>query len=306
MAGDPHDASIVVEQLTKRYEATTAVDDLSFEVRPGIVTGFLGPNGAGKTTTMQAVVGLLAPTSGQTTIFGRRYRDLDEPALTVGALIEGAGHHPAMTGRNVLLVRAAASGISSARVDEVLEEVGLTAAGRRRVGGYSLGMRQRLGLASALLGVPQVLILDEPANGLDPEGVRWIRGLLRGLADAGRTVFVSSHVLAEVAKFADEVVVIDNGRLVAHTRVDALTTDHQVVVRTPELRRLSSVLASSGGTVTEQGDEALTVTQLDAEDVGRLAARHGIVLHELRTERADLESAFLALTAHHHASESTR
>ena len=303
VASDLDNPAIVVDHLTKRYGDTVAVDDLSFAVRPGIVTGFLGPNGAGKTTAMRAILGLITPTAGTATVLGRAYRDLDDPTRTVGALVDGAGHHPAMTGRRALRVQAAAAGLPDARVDEVLSLVDLTGAAGRRVGGYSLGMRQRLALAGALLGDPQVLVLDEPANGLDPEGVRWIRQLLSGLADEGRTVFVSSHILAEVSKVADEVVVIHRGRLVRQCRVAELTADDHVIVKTPEADRLTFAMTIEGGRVEpvapELRDEpvaVLRVSGLSVEEVGRLAAEHQIVLHELRQERADLEAAFLGMT----------
>ena len=287
---------IVVEDLTKRYGATTAVDHLSFAVAPGLVTGFLGPNGSGKTTTMRAVLGLIAPTGGTTRVFGAPYRELDRPALRVGALIDGTEAHPAMTGRRNLRVRAAAAGIPDDRVDEVLALVGLTDAADRRAGGYSLGMRQRLGLAGALLGDPEVLVLDEPGNGLDPDGVRWIREFLRYLADQGRTVFVSSHMLAEVSRMADEVVVINHGRFVTHAPVSELTVDHHVLVRTPDVARLELALMAKGALVAEE-DGVLSVTGMPIEEVGRLAAHEGVVLHELRTQDTDLESAFFDLMA---------
>ena len=285
---------IVVEDLTKRYGATTAVDHLSFAVAPGQVTGFLGPNGSGKTTTMRAILGLIAPTGGTARVFGAPYRELARPARRVGALLDGTEANPAMTGRRDLRVRAAAAGVADTRVDEVLEMVGLAEAADRRVGGYSLGMRQRLGLARALLGDPEVLVLDEPANGLDPDGVRWIREFLRYLADQGRTVFVSSHMLAEVSRMADEVVVINHGRFVTHAPVQDLTVDHHVRVRTPDMARFELALLAQGAIVSD-GDGALTIAGLPIEEVGRLAAAEGVVLHELRTQETDLESAFFDL-----------
>jgi len=290
------DAPIVVSSLTKRYGATVAVQDLSFEVPAGRVTGFLGPNGSGKTTTMRAVLGLITPTSGSTTVLGGAYRDLVRPALHVGALIDGTESHPAMTGRRALRVRAAASGIDDARVDELLGLVGLAGAADRRVGGYSLGMRQRLGLAGALLGDPDVLVLDEPANGLDPDGVRWIREFLRHLAGEGRTVFVSSHMLAEVARMADEVVVINHGRFVTHMPVADLTVGDHVLVRTPDAARLVELLRDRGADAVSQ-DGRLAVTGLGIEEIGRLAASEQVVLYELRPGDSDLESVFLDLTA---------
>ncbi len=288
--------AIVVSSLTKHYGGTIAVDDLSFSVPSGVVTGFLGPNGSGKTTTMRAVLGLISPTSGDTRVLGQRYRDLDDPARQVGALIDGTAHHPAMTGRRALRVRAAASGIDDARVAEVLRLVGLEVAADRRVGGYSLGMRQRLGLAGALLGDPPVLVLDEPANGLDPDGVRWIREFLRHLAGEGRTVFVSSHMLAEVSRMADEVVVINRGRFVTHMPVADLTIGRDVVVRTPDGERLTEALRQRGATVTAT-DGHLSVGGLSMEEVGAVAAAQRVVLHELRRGDGDLEAAFFDLTA---------
>lgn len=287
---------IVVSSLTKRYGETVAVRDLSFTVPAGQVTGFLGPNGSGKTTTMRAVLGLIRPTSGHTSVLGGPYRDLARPALRVGALIDGTESHPAMTGRRALRVRAAASGIGDHRVGEVLGQVGLASAADRRVGGYSLGMRQRLGLAGALLGDPEVLVLDEPANGLDPDGVRWIREFLRFLAGQGRTVFVSSHMLAEVAKLADEVVVINHGRFVTHMPVADLTVGHHVLVRTPDRDRLLQLLRERGADATDQ-DGRLAVTGMAIEQIGRLAAAEQVVLHELRRGDSDLETVFFDLTA---------
>lgn len=291
-----HDPPIVVTSLTKRYGRTVAVDDLSFAVPAGMVTGFLGPNGSGKTTTMRAVLGLINPTSGSTQVLGGPYRELQRPALRVGALIDGTESHPAMTGRRALRVRAAASGIPDERVDEVLGMVGLAGAADRRVGGYSLGMRQRLGLAGALLGDPEVLVLDEPANGLDPDGVRWIREFLRFLAGEGRTVFVSSHMLAEVSKMADEVVVINDGRFVTHMPVADLTVGHDVLVRTPDEARLVELLRARGATTTVV-DGRLSITGLGVEEVGQLAAAEQVVLHELRRAESDLEAVFFDLTA---------
>jgi ABC-2 type transport system ATP-binding protein len=215
--------AITVQGLTKRFGDVLAVDRLSFQVDEGTVAGFLGPNGAGKTTTLRMLLGLVAPTSGTATVGGRRYRDLPDPARRVGAVLEAGGFHPGRSARDHLRIQATAAGLSRARVDQVLEQTGLAGAARRRVGGFSLGMRQRLGLAAALLGDPEVLILDEPANGLDPEGVHWLRGLVRGLAAEGRTVLVSSHLLAEVAQTADQVVIIDKGRLVTQAPMAELT-----------------------------------------------------------------------------------
>ena len=288
---------IEVQALTKRYGRTVAVDDLSFGVEPARVTGFLGPNGAGKTTTLRTVLGLVSPTSGGATVLGRPYRELDEPTRRVGAVLEASSFHPGRSGRNHLRVLAAAARIAPQRVDEVLDLVELSADGKRRVGGYSLGMRQRLSLAAALLGDPDVLVLDEPANGLDPAGMRWLRDLLRSLAARGRGILVSSHVLAEIEQIADDIVIIHRGRFVAQAtpaelaaRVTAATR-----VRSPDARRLRELLTAHGSTVREAGDGALSV-DASPERVGELAAAHAIVLHELSGERATLEEAFLELT----------
>ncbi|HXQ55020.1 MAG TPA: ABC transporter ATP-binding protein [Actinomycetes bacterium] len=287
-------AAISVQGLTKRFGEVLAVDRLDFEVDPGTVTGFLGPNGAGKTTTLRMLLGLVAPTSGAATIDGRPYRELADPARRVGAVLEQSGFHPGRSARDHLRVLATAAGLAPARIDEVLEQTGLAAAARRRVGGFSLGMRQRLGLAAALLGDPDVLVLDEPANGLDPEGVHW----LRGLADQGRTVLVSSHLLAEVAQTVDQVVIIDRGRLVAQSTLAALTagTDRTVRVRTAQPEALHALLVAMGATVTLDGPDQLLVGGVTAEQVGQTAAAGGVVLHEMRFERSNLEDVFLELT----------
>jgi ABC-2 type transport system ATP-binding protein len=291
-------AAISVQGLTKRFGDVLAVDHLTFDADPGTVTGFLGPNGAGKTTTLRMLLGLVAPTSGTATIDGRPYRELADPARRVGAVLEASGFHPGRSARDHLRVLATAAGLPSGRVGEVLEQVGLTGAGRRRVGGFSLGMRQRLGLAAALLGDPEVLVLDEPANGLDPEGVRWLRDLVRGLADQGRTVLVSSHLLAEVAQTVDQVVIIDRGRLVARSSLAALTAgaDRTVRVRTPQPEALRGLLVARGATVTPDGPDRLVVGGVTAEQVGQAAAAGGVVLHEMRFERSNLEDVFLELT----------
>ncbi len=291
--------TLLIEHLTKRFGATLAVDDLSFTVRPGVVTGFLGPNGSGKSTTMRALLGLIRPTAGTATFDGHRYADLVDPARHVGALLEADAFHPARSGRNHLRVLAAAAGIPRGHLDEVLEVVGLTDAADRAVGGYSLGMRQRLGLAAALLGDPEVLLLDEPANGLDPRGVRWLRDLLRHHAGRGATVLVSSHLLAEMALIAEEVVVIRAGRLVTHDRVDAITGAADgagVLVRTPQVHQLATALQQAGADLTTGPDGQLLVRALDAPTVGRLARDAGIELHELTPRTASLEDAFLELT----------
>jgi ABC-2 type transport system ATP-binding protein len=291
-------ATISVQGLTKRFGDVLAVDHLSFDVGPGTVTGFLGPNGAGKTTTLRMLLGLVAPTSGTATIDGRPYRELADPLRRVGAVLEAGGFHPGRSARDHLRVLAKAAGLPAGRVGEVLEQVGLAAAGRRRVGGFSLGMRQRLGLAAALLGDPEVLVLDEPANGLDPEGVHWLRGLVRGLADQGRTVLVSSHLLAEVAQTIDRVVIIDRGRLVAQSTLADLTAggDRTVRVRTPQPEALRDLLVARGATVTLDGPDRLVAGGVTAEQVGQAAAAGGVVLHEMRFERSNLEDVFLELT----------
>ena len=289
---------IEVEHLTKRYRRTIAVEDLSFGVPRGRITGFLGPNGAGKTTTLRVLLGLVLPTSGQATIAGRRYRSLDSPLRTVGAVLEASNYHPARSGRNHLRALAAAAGIPGSRVEEVLAEVELTDAARRRVRGYSLGMRQRLSVAAALLGEPEALVLDEPANGLDPEGIRWLRRFLRRFADDGGTVFVSSHVLAEVSQLADEVVIIHRGKLVAHRSVAELTAQAAGAtrVRSPRSDDLLARLRDAGIDAEPIGGGALSV-QAPPELVGDLAAESGIPIHELVAEAGTLEEAFLELTS---------
>jgi ABC-2 type transport system ATP-binding protein len=288
---------IEVVDLTKRYGKVLAVDRLSFRVEPGTITGFLGPNGAGKSTTLRSVLGLVHPDAGGATVLGRTYRELDRPLHQVGAVLEASEVHPGRSGRNHLRVLAAASGVPRSRVEEVLALVELTAAAKRRVKGYSLGMRQRLGLATALLGDPEVLVLDEPANGLDPAGVRWLRDLLRSLAAEGRTILVSSHVLAEVAQTVDRVVIIHRGKLIQQATIAEVLAGAQggTRVRSPEASRLRSLLAAQGATVNELSDTTL-VADLPPERIGELAAANNIVLHELAVERATLEEVFLELT----------
>lgn len=288
---------IEVERLTKRFGTTLAVDDLSFTVAPGTITGFLGPNGAGKSTTMRAILGLVRPTTGRTSVLGRHYRELDRPVQRVGALLETFDAHPGRSGRNHLRVLAVAGGIPRSRVAEVLALVDLSSAGRRRVRGYSLGMRQRLGLAAALLGDPEVLVLDEPANGLDPQGIRWLRDFLRSLASEGRTILISSHVLAEVAQTVDDVVIIHRGKVVRHAamaEVEALAAG-STTVRSPDADRLASLLTVDEIEVRVVGDGRLAVVA-PPEQVGEIAAANGVVLHELSVERATLEEVFLELT----------
>jgi ABC-2 type transport system ATP-binding protein len=288
---------IEVEHLTKRFRRATAVDDLSFRVPRGRITGFLGPNGAGKTTTLRVLLGLALPTSGRASVAGRRYRELEAPLKTVGAVLEASNYHPARTGRNHLRVLAAAAGIAHARVDQVLAEVELSDAARRRVGAYSLGMRQRLSVAAALLGEPELLVLDEPANGLDPEGIRWLRNFLRSFAEGGGTVFVSSHVLAEVSQLADEVVIIHRGKLVAHQPVVELIAQAAGAtrVRSPRAAALLERLQAAGIDAEADGDRL--AVHAPPERVGDLAAEAGIPLHELVADTGSLEEAFLELTA---------
>jgi ABC-2 type transport system ATP-binding protein len=287
---------IDVVDLSKRFGKTQAVAGLTFRVDPGTITGFLGPNGAGKSTTLRSVLGLVHPDAGSATVLGVPYGELDQPLHRVGAVLEASEVHPGRTGRNHLRVLAAAAGVPPSRVDEVLALVELSKGAKRRVKGYSLGMRQRLGLAAALLGDPEVLVLDEPANGLDPAGIRWLRDLLRSLAAEGRTILVSSHVLSEVAQTADRVVIIHRGRLIQQATIAEVLAGAQggTRVRTPD-GRLQELLAAQGATTSSLGDGALLV-DLTPEQVGELAAANGIVLHELTVESATLEEVFLELT----------
>jgi ABC-2 type transport system ATP-binding protein len=286
-----------VRGLTKRFGSTTAVENLTFAIEPGRITGFLGPNGAGKTTTLRMLLGLVHPTGGEALVDGEPYRKLSEPARTVGAVLEASSFHPTRSGRNHLRVLGTVAGIPLSRVDEVLEQVELSAAARRRVETYSLGMRQRLSVAAALLGEPRLLVLDEPANGLDPEGIRWLRDFLRSFAAAGGTVFISSHVLAEIAQLADEVVIIHKAKLVAHEPLAALTarTAGGTIVRSPDAERLREQLSAAGIEAASTGDGELRAAA-PPERVGEVAAAAGIVLHELRGEGASLEEVFLELT----------
>jgi ABC-2 type transport system ATP-binding protein len=290
---------VVASSLTKHYRALAAVDDLSFTVEPGRVTGFLGPNGAGKTTTLRMLLGLATPTAGSATICGVRYDQLPRPIRQVGAVLEGSAAHRGRTGRDHLRVICRAAGVPLARADEVLALVGLTAAARRSFKEYSLGMQQRLGIAAALIGNPPVLILDEPANGLDPEGIRWLRELLRGLADQGRTILVSSHLLAEVQSLADDVIIIAHGRLIAGGSVaavlDSLARPARTLVRTPEPDQLIAELGPSAN-VSAGEDNELYVSGVDAAGIGDAARRAGISLQQLSTLRPDLEDVFLELT----------
>jgi ABC-2 type transport system ATP-binding protein len=287
---------IDVVDLSKRFGKTQAVAGLSFRVEPGTITGFLGPNGAGKSTTLRAVLGLVHPDAGSATVLGVPYRQLDRPLHRVGAVLEASEVHPGRSGRNHLRVQAAAAALPVSRVEEVLALVELSAAAKKRVKGYSLGMRQRLGLATALLGDPEVLVLDEPANGLDPAGIRWLRDFLRSLAAEGRTILVSSHVLSEVAQTADRVVIIHRGKLIQQATIAEVLAGAKGAtrVRTPDAR-LRELLAGQGAAVSLLGDGALAVDFLP-ERVGELAAANGIVLHELTVEHATLEEVFLELT----------
>ncbi len=290
---------IVVAGLTKVYKNVRAVDDLSFTVEPGRVTGFLGPNGAGKTTTLRMVLNLVRPTAGTATIGGQRYADLHDPVRQVGAILEASGAHRGRTGRNHLRMLCDAARIPAQRADDVLDMVQLSAAAGRKFKGYSLGMRQRLGIAVALLGDPEVLILDEPANGLDPEGIRWMRDLLKSLADQGRTILVSSHLLSEMQVLADDVVIIAAGKLVREgpvgSIIDSMGISH-MRVRTPKPEELLAALGPSV-TSTRMPDGALLVAGADGPTIGAAAMTAGAQIHELTTERPDLENVFLQLTA---------
>ncbi|MEU4197173.1 ATP-binding cassette domain-containing protein [Kribbella sp. NPDC026611] len=291
---------IEARQLTKRYGETTAVDGLEFAVRPGAVTGFLGPNGAGKSTTMRMIIGLDAPTSGSVTVNGKHYREHRAPLQEVGALLEAKSTHPGRSAFNHLLALAQTHGIPRRRVAEVIELAGLQSVAGKRAGQFSLGMGQRLGIAGALLGDPATVMLDEPVNGLDPEGVLWIRNLLTGLAAEGRTVFVSSHLMSEMALVADRLIVVGRGRLLADTTVDELVREAGgdiVQVATADPARLRDVLAGPGVEIVGQaGSEALEVSGLSARSVGSTAAEHGIALYELTTKKVSLEEAFMDLT----------
>jgi len=297
-------ATLSINSLTKRFGRVLAVEDLTFDAPPGMITGFLGPNGAGKTTTLRSLVGLVRPTSGSALIDGRRYQDLAQPRRVVGAVLESGSSRPGRSGRDHLRVLASTTAIGDARVDEVLELVGLTDAADRRVSDYSLGMRQRIGLAGALLGDPEVLILDEPANGLDPEGIAWLRSLLQRLAAEGRSVLISSHLLSEVAQTVDRVVIVDHGKLRFAGSLDELGSG-TVTVRAAETDRLRTALTGAGYKVTV-GAGVLEVLGARAEDVGRVAAGEGIALSGLTSDAASLEAAFLRLTSSDEAPPSAR
>ena len=300
MAGRSVTGMIQVQNVTKRYGEKIAVDDLSFVVPTGVVTGFLGPNGAGKSTTMRLILGLDAPTEGEVSIDGKAYRDYDAPLHMVGAMLEARAIHTGRSAYNHLLALAQTQGLPRSRVDEVIEVVGLGEVARKRVGSFSLGMGQRLGIAAALIGDPQTVVLDEPANGLDPEGIRWIRNLLKRLASEGRTVFVSSHVMSEMAQTAERLVVIGRGRLIADTTVEEFvrkaSSDAPVRVRTPQATALRQALAGEGVEIADEERGVLEVRGASAERIGEAAAAGGIVLHELTPLQASLEDAFMHLT----------
>ena len=290
---------IEAKGLTKHYGAKVAVDDLSFDVRPGVVTGFLGPNGSGKSTTMRMIMGLDAPNSGVATVNGRHYHDLEWPLHEVGALLEAKAIHPGRSAHAHLQMLAETNHISNRRVDEVLGIVGLSAVAGQRAGKFSLGMGQRLGIAAALLGDPDVFLFDEPVNGLDPDGIRWVRNLLQSLAREGRTVFVSSHLMSEMAVTADEVVIIGRGRLIAQVSIDQLLGESSqafVRVRSPQLGQLKSALDAEGASTSTEDDGSLSVRGVDEVAIGELAAKLSITLHELAPQTASLEEAFMALT----------
>jgi ABC-2 type transport system ATP-binding protein len=291
---------IDVDHVSKRYGEKVAVDDLTFTVQPGIVTGFLGPNGAGKSTTMRMILGLDAPTSGSVQVNGKAYRDLAAPLHEIGAMLEARAIHTGRSAYNHLLAMAQTHGIPRSRVTEVIDLVGLTDVARKRAGGFSLGMGQRLGIASALLGDPATVILDEPANGLDPEGILWIRNLLKSLAADGRTVFLSSHLMSEIALTAEHLVVVGRGRLIADTSVAEIVAQASenaaVRVRTPDATALRDALAADGVSVRSDERGVLEVHGLSSERIGELAAQQSIVLHELTPQTASLEEAFMRLT----------
>jgi ABC-2 type transport system ATP-binding protein len=289
--------ALTVTGLTKRYGSHAAVSDLTFAVPAGKVTGFLGPNGAGKTTTIRMILGLIRPTAGTALVDGVPFEALTDPASKIGVLIEGAQAHPGRTAHAHLRILAAERAVDPDRIDETLELVHLTDARNDKVRGFSLGMRQRLDLAAALLGEPDILILDEPANGLDPAGIRWLREFLRSFADRGGTVFVSSHQLAETAQLADEVVVIDRGRLVTHTTVDDLVSERIVRVRSPQIELLAPHIQMAGAEIVTKGEDAIELTGLAMEAVGTMAAAGSVVLHELSTRTGTLEDVFLDLTS---------
>ncbi|MEX2983685.1 ABC transporter ATP-binding protein [Streptomyces sp. C36] len=303
---------IELEGLTKHYGDVRAVDHLTFTVRPGVITGFLGPNGAGKSTTMRMMLDLDRPTSGTVRIDGRHYRELHDPLKTVGALLDAKAMHGGRSAYHHLLCLAQSNGIPAGRVREALDTVGLTSVARKRTKGFSLGMGQRLGIAGALLGDPRILMFDEPVNGLDPEGIHWIRNLMKGLAAQGRTVFVSSHLMSEMALTADHLVVIGQGKLLADTSMADFIAENSrafVTMRSPDQERLREVLRGAGIDFAPGAEGALEVEGEDAAHLGELAARHQLVLHELSPRSASLEEAFMRLTAgsvEYHAHENHR
>ncbi|MEI2777065.1 MAG: ATP-binding cassette domain-containing protein [Tetrasphaera sp.] len=289
-------SQIEIRGLTKRFGDLLAVDDLTFSVEPGRITGFLGPNGAGKTTTLRMLLGLVHPSGGEATIGGRKYADIPHPITAVGAALEATNFHPGRSGRDHLRVLGATAGIPTTRVDEMLELVGIPAAARKRAGGYSMGMRQRLGLAAAMLGDPHVLVLDEPANGLDPEGIRWLRGFLRHLAGQGKTLLVSSHMLQEVEQTVDDVVIISNGRLVRSGPMADLHGPATALVRTSDPQRLAGALRVADVTSTPGEGGALIVATDDLRLIGDVALRAGVPIWQLQAQVSDLEDTFFALT----------
>ena len=291
-----HGTRIEVRDLTKRFGTLTAVDNLSFSVEPGRITGFLGPNGAGKTTTLRMLLGLVRPTGGHATIGGQSYSHLHTPQRVVGAALEATNFHPGRSGRDHLRVMADTAGVGTRRVDEMLELVGIPAAASQRAGGYSMGMRQRLALAGALLGDPQVLLLDEPANGLDPEGIRWLRTLLRHLSGQGKTILISSHMLSEVEQTVDDVVIIANGRLIRQGAIGDLPTEHVCTVRTSEPQLLIRALTNAGLRAAEV-EGSIQVIGRDLARIGDVALRAGLPIYELRANENDLEKLFFELTS---------
>ena len=301
MSAPATDGRIVVDALSKRFgRDVLAVDQLSFTVEPGSVTGFLGPNGAGKTTTLRMVLGLVHPTAGRATVGGLPYRRLPYPSRVVGAALESSSFHPGRTARNHLRILCTVDGLPASRADTVLDLVGLRDAARRKVRTYSMGMRQRLSLAAALLGDPRVIVLDEPANGLDPEGIRWLRGLLRHLADQGRTVLISSHQLNEVQEIADRVVILNRGRLVSSGSIQELTAgSDSVVVRTPSAAAMHTALTGTPVQVEQVDAGTLRIRGLSTAEIGHLAFGAGVELHELSSQRFDLEDLFFSLTQDH-------
>ena len=290
---------IEVRNLTKRYDETTAVNDLSFTVKPGIVTGFLGPNGSGKSTTMRLILGLDAPTSGDVTVNGKHYAEHAAPLHEVGALLEARSVHTGRSAYNHLLALAQTHGIPRSRVDELIELVGLESVAKKRAGQFSLGMGQRLGIAAALLGDPEVVMLDEPVNGLDPDGIRWVRDLMKTLAAEGRTVFLSSHLMSEMALTADHLVVIGRGRLIADVSVDEFIRRHSrnvVLVSSPQATELAALIASPDVSVNAVEPGLLEIKGISARQVGEQAAKNNFVLYQLKSEQASLEEAFMSLT----------